>query len=151
MRGGEGTLWRGIGDYPPPSAEIPPWKSVDERGGIVEDEFNRLVECLRGCGVDDTMIEALRPVIENVAYMKDKLDGARDAIKNSNVAIAYDNGGGQKGIRENPLYKGYEALWKSYLAGMKMIIDAMPECAEKKTEEERPVNMLQMIRAKKTG
>lgn len=113
--------------------------------------MNRLLECLHGCGVDDTMIETLRPVMENVAYMKDKLDGARDAIKNSSVAISYDNGGGQKGIRENPLYKGYEALWKSYLAGMKMIIDAMPECETKKTEEERPVNMLQMIRAKKTG
>lgn len=117
----------------------------------MEKEIERIRELLRDMDVKEKRIDMLCPIIENVAYMREKLDGARDAIKNSQVAIAYDNGGGQKGIRENPLYKGYEALWKSYIAGMKIIIDEMPECEAKHEEEQRPQNMIEIIRARKTG
>lgn len=117
----------------------------------MEEEIERLRAVLLDAGVDGARIDVIVPVIENVAYMKVKLDGARDAIKASQVAIPYDNGGGQKGIRENPLFKGYESLWKAYLAGMKIIIDEMPECAAKKEEEEKPTNMIALVKAMRTG
>ncbi len=117
----------------------------------MNDEIKRIEYLLRSSGVDEARIELLHPIIENAAYMREKLDGAMDAIKGSQVAISYDNGGGQKGIRENPVYKGYEALWKSYIAGMKLILDEMPECEAKKEEEQKPQNMIEILRARKSG
>jgi hypothetical protein len=92
----------------------------------------------------------LEPIILNTAWMKAKLDDAREAIKNSNIVIAYDNGGNQRGIRINPLFTGYEALWKSYMAGMNKILDCLPaEQIEIETQVvESPKTMLELVRNK---
>lgn len=115
------------------------------------EEAERLTELLEATGVKQKKIDLMRPVIENTAWMKIKLDDARVAVKNSQIAISYDNGGGQKGIRENPIFKGYEALWKSYMQGMAKIIDAIPEefSAIKQEEIQKPRTTLDAIRAKK--
>ena len=89
-------------------------------------EKQRLTALLFSCGVSQNRIELLESVIENTAWQKIKLDDAREAIKGSSVAIPYDNGGGQTGIRENPLFKGYESLWRSYMAGMNKILECLP-------------------------
>jgi hypothetical protein len=62
--------------------------------------------------------------------------------------VAYDNGGGQKGIRENPLFKGYENLWRSYMAGMSKIIDCLPdEIATVESEVvNKPKTVLELVR-----
>ena len=81
--------------------------------------------------------------------MKAKLDDAREQIKNTNVAIKYDNGGGQKGIRQNPAFKGYESLWRSYMQGMNRILDTLPaEQIESATYEMKPKTVLDTIREK---
>ena len=98
-------------------------------------------------GSKKARIKALKPIITNTAWMMVKLDDARAAIRNSNIVIPYDNGGGQTGIRENPAFRGYEALWKSYMAGMKQIIEALPEEAENRQNElEKPRTMLEIVR-----
>lgn len=114
------------------------------------EEQDRIIEILNSAGVSDKRMRTLEPVILNTAWMKAKLDDAMEAIKNSNIVIAYDNGGGQKGIRENPLFKGYEALWKSYMLGMNKILDSLPPEAVRTeiTEESKPQNVLSIIRAK---
>ena len=113
-------------------------------------EAERLKRLLFDCGVSDKRLELLAPLIENVAWMKVKLDEAREAVKTSAVVIAYDNGGGQKGIRENPLYKGYEALWKSYITGFSKLLEYVPkEVVEKEAADiERPKTVLEIVRAK---
>ena len=115
-----------------------------------EVERERIIELLKGAEVKDAKIKLLMPVIINTAWMKAKLDDARRQIKGSSIVIPYDNGGGQKGLRENPLFKGYEALWKSYMAGMAKIIDLLPaEAVEiKEVEIERPKTMLEIVRAR---
>ena len=45
--------------------------------------------------------------------------------------MPYDNGGGQKGIRKNPLYDGYNSLFASFSKGLGQL-DAM--LAEVKTD-----------------
>lgn len=100
-----------------------------------EKEKNRITEILEHSGVSEKKREMLIPIIENTAWMKIKLDDSRQTIKNSQIAINYDNGGGQRGIRENPLFKGYESLWKAYMQGMIKIIECMPlEMAAKETD-----------------
>ena len=115
-----------------------------------EEEQNRITDLLSEVGISDKRMKLLEPIILNTAWMKAKLDDAREAIKNSNIVISYDNGGGQKGIRENPLFKGYEALWKSYMHGMNRILDSLPtEIVQAETEIiERPQTTLELIRKK---
>lgn len=114
------------------------------------DEKQRLHALLLYCGITENIIEMLVPVIENTAWMKAKLDDAREQIKNTSVAIPYDNGGGQRGIRENPLFKGYENLFKSYMSGLKQILDVLPKeaVAIKDAEIEAPKTTLELIRNK---
>lgn len=115
------------------------------------EEIERLKELMLEFGVSENKIKIMHPVIENTAWMKVKLDEAREVVRDSSVVISYDNGGGQKGIRENPIFKGYESLWKSYMQGMKQIIDTIPqEHAEVKQEEmEKPRTMLEIVRQRK--
>ena len=116
-----------------------------------EDEQNRIIDILNEVGISDKRMRMLHPVIVNTSWMKAKLDDAREAIKNSNIVISYDNGGGQKGIRENPLFKGYESLFKSYMTGMNRILDCLPaEQIETDTQVviEQPKSMLELMREK---
>ncbi|MBO7449913.1 MAG: hypothetical protein J6U54_06040 [Clostridiales bacterium] len=111
-------------------------------------EAKRLKELLLNEKVSQQQIMLIEPIIENTAWMKIKLDETRESIKTSSVAMPYNNGGGQKGVRENPLFKGYEALWKAYMQGMEKILDQLPEEAAKtKAQEiEKPKTMLELVR-----
>ena len=111
-------------------------------------EAKRLRELLLNEKVSQQQIMLIEPIIENTAWMKIKLDETRESIKTSSVAMPYNNGGGQKGVRENPLFKGYEALWKAYMQGMEKILDQLPEEAAKtKAQEiEKPKTMLELVR-----
>jgi hypothetical protein len=100
-----------------------------------EEEQNRITDLLSEVGISDKRMKLLEPIILNTAWMKAKLDDAREAIKNSNIVISYDNGGGQKGIRENPLFKGYESLWRSYMAGMAKILGISGKSFYNKTQK----------------
>ena len=111
------------------------------------DERQRIEALLFSCGISDSRMKALEPVIDNVAWMRAKLDEARETIKGSGVAIPYDNGGGQKGIRENPLFKGYHALWKSYMSGMNAFLSCLPpEVAKEIEPPDKPQTVLELVR-----
>lgn len=114
------------------------------------EEENRITAILNDAGISERRMQTLMPIIENVSWMRAKLDDSRQLIKNSNIVVPYDNGGGQKGIRENPAFKGYEALWKAYMQGMNRILDTLPpEEIQAATDNEiRPQTVLDAIRAK---
>lgn len=120
---------------------------LDEKATL---EAERLKALLFDCGVSPEIVDILETTIENTAYMKIKLDETRAAIKSSKVCIPYDNGGGQTGLRENPLFKGYESLFKSYMSGLRQILDVLPKGAQnvKKQELETPKTMLELVRSK---
>lgn len=112
-------------------------------------EIKTMTNLLLAFGVSENRIKIMTPVIENTAFIKVKLDEAREIVKNSTVVISYDNGGGQKGIRENPIFKSYEALWKSYLSGINIIYSVLPqEVAKEEIKEEAAKTTLELIRAK---
>ena len=115
---------------------------------LVADEIERLNQLLADYGVSEKRQKALESIIENTAWMRIKLDDAREAVKNSSVVIPYDNGGGQKGLRENPIFKGYESLWKSYMSGMCKIMECLPiEQVQVEAEKiETPKTMLELVR-----
>ena len=113
-----------------------------------DEEKNRIVGILKEAGISERRMQMLGPVIENVSWMKAKLDDSRTLIKNSNIVVPYDNGGGQKGIRENPAFRGYESLWKSYTQGMNRILDTLPEEEAKSLDYEdmKPQSVLSLVR-----
>lgn len=114
-----------------------------------QTEERKIKKILKDSGVSQANIKLLGSIIKNSAWMQVKLDDAMELIKNSSIAMPYNNGGGQKGIRENPLFRGYEALWKSYMAGMDKIISMLPE--EKRNMEnsgKSPSTVLELVRKK---
>ena len=117
---------------------------------IAKEEEQRLKSLLFSCGIPEKRIDMLSSVIENTAWMKAKLDDTREQIRNTSVAIPYDNGGGQTGIRENPLFKGYSALWKSYMSGMNAIMALLPHdvAVIEASQIEKPKTMLDVVRDK---
>ena len=50
-----------------------------------EEEQNRIIELLNDVGISEKRQKLLEPIILNTAWMKAKLDDAREAIKNSNI------------------------------------------------------------------
>ena len=99
-------------------------------------------------GVPKEKIKALETVIQNVEWMEEKLTDSMELIADSSVAIPYDNGGGQSGIRENPLFKGYESLFKSYMSGLCKILECLPNEIAAQVEQEKPKSVLELVRDK---
>lgn len=121
--------------------------TIDQRA---KKEQTKLKSVLNSYKVNKQKMKVMMPIIENVAWMKVKLEDARELIRDADIVVEYDNGGGQRGIRENPLFKGYESLWKSYISGMNQIMDVLPEEKAKEAEEilDRPKSVLEMVREK---
>ena len=65
-------------------------------------------------GMPDDILPHAVELAENVFFMEGKLVETRKGLANQQVVIAYDNGGGQKGIRKNPIFEGYNQLMANY-------------------------------------
>lgn len=92
-----------------------------------ELELQRLQELMKRANVPQIQRDALLPVIENVSWMRTKLDTTRAELQDAAVAIPYDHGGGQSGLRESPAFKGYLSLWRGYLAGLEKLTAVLPK------------------------
>ena len=76
-------------------------------------------------GVLEASRERAVELAENVLWMEAKLADARRVIGKSSVAIPYDNGGGQMGIRKNPAFDGYNSLMNSYTKALKQLCEML--------------------------
>ncbi|MBR3170607.1 MAG: hypothetical protein IKF22_05040 [Lachnospiraceae bacterium] len=115
-------------------------------------EKNKLKRELKKAKTPAHIMKILDATIDNVALMKAKLDELREQIMTEKAMVEYDNGGGQRGVRENPIFKRYEAFFKTYLNGMEKIFSALPsgqEPAQLPVEEQiKPQTVLDQIRDK---
>lgn len=75
--------------------------------------------------------ENLRPyateLAENVIFQCAKLSETREAMaKNKQqLVVAYDNGGGQRGIRRNPIYDAYNQLMANYRKSLAQLTELL--------------------------
>lgn len=100
-------------------------------------------------GVHTLHDEALE-LAESVVFMAEKLEETRKLLRKEPLVIEYDNGGGQKGIRENPHYTAYEHLLTSYNKALRQLT----EIVEKGTPSRKASNImkeLSVIAGKKAG
>lgn len=68
--------------------------------------------CAGYSGVISAEVEALARSVVRMAFALNR-EGKK--LETEPLVIEYDNGGGQSGIRENPMYKRYEALNRQYI------------------------------------
>lgn len=75
--------------------------------------------------------EALRPyateLAENVVFQCRKLAETRKAMAGSNqqLIVAYNNGGGQRGVRKNPIYEAYNQLMANYRKSLAQLTEML--------------------------
>lgn len=110
-------------------------------------ERNKIKKLLKAAGVDDDTISMLWPTIQNIGTLKAKLDDIQGELEEASLLIDWDNGGGQTGTKENPVFRMYESMWKSYTAGIKMVMSYIPE-EQKKAKGNGNQNVLQLVREK---
>ena len=90
-------------------------------------EHKRLVALLDRAGVPEQQRDVLAPVMDNMAWQKVKLDEARMQMQEEHLTCEYDNGGGQTGVRENPIFKAYCNLWRAYMVGLEKYSSYLPK------------------------
>lgn len=93
----------------------------------VENEHKRLEALLDRADVPKQQRDVLAPVIDNMAWQRIKLDEAREEMQDASVVCEYNNGGGQTGTRENPIFKAYINLWRAYMVGLEKFTSYLPK------------------------
>lgn len=69
-------------------------------------------------GVDRRIRPQVEVLANQILFMADKLEESREHLKDQDLVIDYDNGGGQSGIRENPEFVAYHKLLTSFNKSM---------------------------------
>ena len=90
-------------------------------------EHKRLEALLERANVPQQRRDVLAPVIDNMAWQRVKLDEAREEMQDASIVCHYDNGGGQSGERENPIFKAYINLWRAYMVGLEKYTSYLPK------------------------
>lgn len=112
-------------------------------------EKNRLKRLLKAAGTEEWKIRMLLPVMENTAWMCVMLENSISVVSTADIVIPYDNGGDQKGIRQNPCYQAYESLWKAYMAGMTQIMSTAAVQKDAKSTSLSPQSVIRLVSSKK--
>ena len=93
----------------------------------VTAEKKRLIALLDRAEVPAQQQDVLAPVMDNMAWQRVKLDEARKEMQDASIVCHYDNGGGQSGERENPIFKAYINLWRAYMIGLEKYTSYLPK------------------------
>ncbi len=86
--------------------------------------------------------EKLRPyateLAENVVFQCRKLAETRSAMQKSNqqLVVAYDNGGGQRGVRKHPIYEAYNQLMANYRKSLAQLTELLQTYGMEEVREE---------------
>ncbi len=115
----------------------------------VKREQKRLFEILEKAEVSAQTRTALVPVVENLAWMKVKLDETRAEMQESSVICHYSNGGGQEGERENPIFRAYINLWRAYMLGFEKYTSYLPKEMQDELSESSLTVLEQVLNMKK--
>lgn len=90
-------------------------------------------------GLPDSIKPDALELARDVEFMRGKLEETRKGLAKQQVVIAYDNGGGQTGIRENPAFKGYHQLLASYRKSVETLAAIFKEHGGGRGDAESPL------------
>ena len=117
---------------------------MDKRKVI--QEHKRLEALLDMADVPKQQRDVLAPIMDNMAWQRVKLDEAREEMQDSSIICEYNNGGGQSGTRENPIFKAYINLWRAYMVGLEKFSSYLPKELQ---EEAAGENILEQVKQMK--
>ena len=106
-------------------AKSPPERRADAIQSRYQSELKKLQRITKE-SVPDERRSAIMPLLSNIAFLKVKLDQARNELMYESIFTEYDNGGGQSGLREHPGFSAYNKLFTTFSRGIKQITDMMP-------------------------
>ena len=134
----------------PKVAKSPPKRNGQSVQSLYQNELKRLQRLTKDVIPDDKRT-AIMPLMSNIAFLKVKLDQARVELMGESIFTEYDNGGGQTGVRENPAFRAYEALWKTYLSGLDALLKLLPEGAaeDPALSEVKPASALALVQGRR--
>ena len=107
----------------------------------VKAEYKRLLALLDRAEVPQQQRDVLAPVSDTMAWQRVKLDEARKEMQNASIVCEYNNGGGQAGTRENPIFKAYINLWRAYMVGLEKFSSYLP----KELQEEAAADTMDIL------
>lgn len=114
----------------------------------VEAEKERLENILKRADVPQQQRDMLAPVINAISWQRVKLEETQDIMKDADVVCRYNNGGGQKGWRQNPIFKGYLELWRGYMLGLEKYSSYLPKDLQQEVAADN-VSILEQVREMK--
>lgn len=76
---------------------------------------------------DERVRKEIEVLYKQTAFVSRKLREAQKDLKGQTLTIEYDNGGGQKGIRENPAFTAYEKLLNTYTRALTKLTELIGE------------------------
>ena len=76
-----------------------------------------------------TLHDETLELAESVVFMAKKLEETRIKLEDEPLVVPYDNGGGQKGIRENPQFVAYEHLLATYNKSLRQLSEIVEKGA----------------------
>lgn len=94
-------------------------QKIDNQKDRIIKEENRLLELFQNA--TDAERKLALPSIKNLAFMRIQLEDLQDEITNKGVIEKYDNGGGQKGLKQSTALQSYNNLIKSYNTTLKLL------------------------------
>lgn len=116
----------------------------------IKTEYERLLAMLDKAQLSEETINGLNPLLENMAWQRVSLNECRKLLVKEGIICEYDNGGGQKGVRENPRFKSYVSLYKIYMSSLEKLLSYIPEEMREVIVEEKKESVLDnVIRLKK--
>lgn len=83
-------------------------------------------------GVDKSKYPLAEELASDVLWQAERLLESRDTIKNAPIVIPYDNGGGQTGLRKNPMYDAYNSLFASFCKGFSQLTEMLADAPSAK-------------------
>lgn len=99
----------------------------------VTKERERLLSLLDRADVPQQRRDVLAAVIDNISWQRAKLDEAREQMQEEHIICSYNNGGGQSGERENPIFKAYINLFRAYMIGLEKFTSYLPKDLQEET------------------
>ena len=114
----------------------------------VEQEKKRLISLLDRAEVQPQHRDVLAPVIDNISWQRVKLAEAMEQMQNESLICEYNNGGGQAGIRENPIFKAYVNLWRAYMVGLEKFTSYLPKEMQEEAAGDN-IDVLAQVKAMK--
>ena len=64
-------------------------------------------------------------LVDQLEFMRNRLEDTRKNLDGAPLVMAYNNGGGQKGVRKNPGFDAYNSLMKTYIQALNELRDIL--------------------------